>query len=97
MVNFHGDYIFVSGGMELDKKLSTAVDAYDIKKDEWFNAPDLNNARHCHSSCVQLEWIYVFCGTCENNSGLIERLNASRFLQKRQSKYGWESIEISPP
>ena len=67
LVNFQDRYIFLIGGASSSAsgdqiEFLASVHVYSPDCDSWFTAPDLNEARINHSSCVVKDAIYTFCG-----------------------------------
>ena len=42
--------------------VSAKTELYSTDRDEWFDGPDLNEARESHSSCSHGSHVYVFGG-----------------------------------
>ena len=59
--------IYLTGGLLEAQK---SVSYYNIAGNRWEDAPDMNEGRHNHSSCVNGDRIFVLGG--ENNNGSVE-------------------------
>ena len=95
VVVFQSAFIFVSGGsspIDFTKEFASCC-YYDVGKDEWNQAPEMNFARKNHSMCAFGKYIYAFSGV--NNSGWldsIERLDASAITNERKAT--WEIVRL---
>ena len=73
------------------------MDRYDIAKDEWFSAPQLQVERAYHSSCGIGQFIYAMCGL--NDSGClnsIERMDVDVCLESWFPSFlRWELLNFA--
>ena len=64
MASFYDKLIFVTGGQDCDNMgARSEVYCYKIEEDEWSVAPQLNQCRTGHSSCVLGTYLYVLGGS----------------------------------
>ena len=75
---YHRRSIIISGGFEQSRNESSRrVSILDLKSHDEEDAPDLNQARHSHSSMVLGDYLYAMGGSISSTqcSGSIECLN----------------------
>ena len=68
MVNIKDALILFAGGrFSSTKKASSECHFYKIATDEWVTGPSMTAPRHCHSSSVVGDAIYIYDGVNELN------------------------------
>ena len=67
--------VIVTGGSNVGTKGIKRCDYYDLVKDQWASAPQLNKRRTSHASCALKGYVYV-CGGHDGKKArhTIERL-----------------------
>ena len=104
LANYQDRYIFSIAGKdpstEDNSVLYKSVDLYDIDRNLWSIAPELNVPRGQHSSCALRNKVYTFGGfnSFNNKTGTclylnsIESLDAKGFIESKNSI--WEIIQV---
>ena len=79
---------------------------YSIKRDQWQEAPKLNEMRHSHSGCTLGNFIYIFFGKTTKRGvstylDSIERLDAQAYIDSDwahndRHEQSWELIQTTP-
>ena len=85
-------FIIATGSRKEIEAAHMKVEQYNVNLDIWFDAPDLNEGRHYHSSCGFKDHIvYVFAGIANSTKKYINSIE--RYDMNNRTP--WE--RISPP
>ena len=73
------------------------VYVYDIEKNAWFKAPDLNQGRISCSSCAFNQMMYTFGGAYSRAgyTDSIERINARDICSRKRAQWNLVQIQSS--
>ena len=87
-INMADRSIYMTSG-DVAGNTSKSCDLYDIERDKWVIAPELQLARTYHSGCALGDNAFVFCGT-----GMRVKLNSIEVLDTRADSQIWRLIDI---
>ena len=96
MVHYDG-FLFLIGGYYHNGGYLKSVDTYSIGRNSWRSAPQLNQARYSHSSCVLGHSIYTFGGVkgVYTYYDSIESIDAQAVVRGMLVEVQWNLIQLS--